>query len=133
LYQVTLVKEIFTIVIHGEGRFADPMAGAVRVFVCGTLMDPAFVANMLGHKIAMAPAVARGFSRGWGEADGKKFHFLKHDPEGMTPGVILLGLDDADIAKLEQFEQVPHIRHREDITVVVGDVTLSAHTYLKND
>jgi hypothetical protein len=133
VYQVALIKEIFTIVIHGDERFVDPRESAARVFVCGSLMDPKFVAGMLGHEIAMAPAVATGFSRGWGEADGKKFHFLREDADGMVPGVILLGLSEADIAKIEEFEQAPRVRRRADIKVIVGDITLSAHTYLKKD
>jgi hypothetical protein len=133
MYQVTLVKEIFVVVVHGEGGFVDPRESESRVFVCGSLMDPAFVAGMVGHEVAIAPAVAKGFIRSWGEADGKKFHFLRRGPEGMVPGVILLGLSEADILNIEEFEQAPRIRCREDITVVVGDITLPAHTYLKKD
>ena len=131
MYGVTLIKEIFAVVIHGEGKFIDPRESGARVFVCGSLMDPAFVAGLLGHEVAMSPAVARGFSRGWGEAEGKKFHFLQEDPEGMVPGVALLGLSAADIAKLEEFEQVPAVRRRAELEIIIGDVRLSGHTYLK--
>jgi hypothetical protein len=131
MYGVTLIKEIFAVVIHGEGRFIDPRESESRVFVCGSLMDPEFVAGMLGHEIAMSPAVAVGFIRGWGESDGKKFHFLQADGEGMVPGMALLGLSAADIVKLEKFEQVPGVRRRAEMEIVIGDVRLKGHTYLK--
>jgi hypothetical protein len=131
MYGVTLIKEIFSVVIHGEGKFIDPRNSESRVFVCGSLMDPAFTAGLVGHEIAMAPAVAEGFSRGWGEADDKKFHFLREDAGGMVPGMSLLGLSAADIAKLEEFEQAPAVRRRADIEIIIGDIRLPGHTYLK--
>ncbi len=133
MYEVTLIKEIFAVVIHGEGGFVDPRDSKERVFVCGSLMSPAFVAGLVGHEIAMSPAVAEGFSRGWGESEGKKFHFLYKNPGGMTPGVILLGLSAEDIARLEEFEQAPKVRMRAELEVVCGDLRLPAHTYLKRD
>ncbi len=133
MYEVTLVKDIFSVVIHGEGVFTDPRESERRVFVCGSLMDPKFVAGLLGHEIAMAPAVAKGFSRGWGEADGQKFHFLKKDEMGMTTGMALLGLTAEDITKLEEFERVPEVRRREELEMIIGDTRLPGFTYLKKE
>jgi hypothetical protein len=133
MYKVTLIKEIFSVVIHAEGALIDPRESEIRIFVCGSLMDPAFVAELLGRGIAMAPAVVKGYSRGWGEADGRKYHFLKEDEGEMTPGMALLGLTEKDIEKLEEFEQVPAVRRREEIEIVIGDIRLPGHTYLKND
>ncbi|MFA6449389.1 MAG: gamma-glutamylcyclotransferase family protein [bacterium] len=131
MYGVILIKEIFAVVIHGEGRFVDPRESESRVFVCGSLMDPAFVAGLLGHEIAMTPAAANGFSRGWGESTGKKFHFLQRDATGMVSGMALLGLSAADISRLEEFEQAPAVRQRADIEMIIGDISLAGHTYLK--
>jgi hypothetical protein len=43
----------------------------------------------------------------------------------------LLGLSAADLTKLEEFEQVPDVRLRADIEVIIGDTRLPGHTYLK--
>ena len=133
MFEITLVKEIFAIVAHPPGGFVDPRECERRVFVCGSLMEPKFLANLLGHEAAMAPALARGHIRGWGETDGKKFHFLRADPGGTVHGVVLLGLSDADMEKLEQFERVPEVRRRADIEAAIGDVALPAVTYLAKD
>ncbi len=133
MYEVTLIKDIFAVVIHGEGKFIDPRESKERVFVCGSLMSPAFVAGLVGHEICMSPSVAEDFSRGWGESEGNQFHFLYRNPGGMTIGVILLGLSPEDITRLEEFEQAPNVRMRAELEVVCGDTRLPAHTYLKRD
>jgi hypothetical protein len=133
MYAVTLIKEIFTIVIHPDGGFIDPRESENRIFVCGSLMDPEFVASLLGHGIAACPAVAAGFSRAWGESGGKKMHFLRRDAAGFVPGVALLGLSAADVAKLEVFEQAPAVRRGESLMLRIGDMELEGFTYLKND
>ena len=133
MYEVTLIKEIFTTVAHVDGGFIDPRESESRVFVCGSLMDPEFVAGLLGHRIAMCPAVAVGYSRGWGESGGKKMHFLKPDDEGFVCGAALLGLDGGDIAKLEEFEQAPAVRRRAPLKLRIGDIELDGFTYLKNE
>ncbi|HOY62680.1 MAG TPA: gamma-glutamylcyclotransferase [bacterium] len=132
MFEATLIKEIFAVVFHPEGEFVDPRESAERVFVCGSLMDPAFLSGRIGRAAAMVPATARGHSRGWGEADGKRFHFLREDAEGTTQGMALLGLTGDDIRELEKFEQVPEVRRRADIEICVGDIVLSGITYLAN-
>jgi len=132
MYSVTLIKDIFTTVTHPEDGFVDPRESKRRVFVCGSLMDPEFVAGLLGHKVATCPAVAPGYSRGWGTAGGKKMHFLQPDPDGYVCGVALLGLDSLDISKLEEFEQAPDVRRRAPLKLRIGDAELDGFTYLKN-
>jgi len=133
MFEATLIKEIFAVVFHPEGGFVDPRESAERVFVCGSLMDPAFLSGRIGRPAAMVPATARGHSRGWGEAGGKRFHFLRKDAEGTTQGMALLGLSDEEIRELEKFEQVPETRRRADIEMCVGDIVLPGITYLANE
>jgi len=133
LYKITLIKDIFSIVIKPEDGCSDPRESEERIFVCGSLMDPEFVAGIIGHPVSMAPAVVKGFSRGWGETGGKRFHFLQVDSEGIVQGMALLGLSNEDIARLEEFEQVPDVRMKMALAIHIGDIILDGHTYIKNE
>jgi hypothetical protein len=133
MYTITLLKDIFVPVLHPEDGFVDPRNSGPRVFVCGSLMDPEFTAGIVGRRIAMCPAVALDFSRAWGEADGKKMHFLRPDPGGMVIGVALLGLNAQELARLETFEQSPAVRAKTELILKIGDVTLSGITYIKKN
>lgn len=133
MYDLTLVKEIFVVVIHPEGGFIDPRESERRVFVCGSLMDPGFVKGIIGRAPAVCPAVAEGFSRGWGESGGKPMHFLQRDPAGMVPGVAILGLSADELAGIEKFEQAPSVRKKVELILRIGDVELPGQTYLKKD
>lgn len=130
-YQVTLIKDIYAVVIHPEGAPADPRRADTVVFVCGSLMDPDIVAHVVGRRIAMAPALAMGYSRGYEEVDGKQMHFMRRDPGAVLPGMALLGLGEQELARLEKFEQCPDVRERVDIELRIGDATVRARTYLQ--
>jgi hypothetical protein len=133
MLEATLIKEILAVVFHPEGGFVDPRESDERIFVCGSLMDPGFLSGRIGREAAMVAATAIGFSRGWGEADGKSFHFLREDAGGATQGMALLGLSKEEIRELERFEQVPEIRRRADIEICVGDIVLPGITYLAKE
>ena len=133
MYELTLIKEIFATVIHPEGGFTDPRESRHVVFVCGSLMDPDFLKDVVGRAPAVCPAVAPEYGRGWGEADGKKMHFMRPESGGVLPGMAILGLDDAELARLEAFEQCPALRRRADLTIRIGDISVPAHTYLQKE
>lgn len=131
MYKITLIKDIFAVVIHPDGGFVDPRAGGVVVFVCGSLMIPDFVAWVVGRPPAVCPAMAPGFARGWGTVDDKQIHFMRREPGGMLPGMAILGLSPDELKKLEAFEQCPAIREKTGIEIIVGDAKISAVTYLQ--
>lgn len=132
-YQVTLIRDIFATVIHAEGAPEDPRTSARVVFVCGSLMDPDIAAHVVGRRVAMAPALAVGFSRGYGDVDGKPMHFMRREPGAVLPGMALLGLTDEELGKLEKFEQCPAVRQRADLELRIGDAVIKAHTYLQKE
>ncbi|MFC1888401.1 gamma-glutamylcyclotransferase [Thermodesulfobacteriota bacterium] len=122
----------FTLVLRDESLPPrDYLGGLSNLFVCGALMDPGFVADLLGHPVAGAFAVALDYARGYEEVDGEKVHFMTPEKGGVLPGMVWLDLSDEDVRCFEAFEQVPRLRERVDLEVRVGDILLPAFTYMK--
>jgi hypothetical protein len=132
-YQVTLIRDIFAVVLHPEGAPVDPRRADAVAFVCGSLMDPDIAAHVLGRRVAMAPALAAGFSRGYAEVEGKQMHFMRPEPGAVLPGMALLGVGEQELARLEKFEQCPEIRRQIELDLRIGDATVRARTYLQKD
>lgn len=129
-----LVKEHFALVLRHESQPpGDYLAGGNNIFVCGSLMSPDFVAELLGHPAAGAFAVALDYTRGYEEVEGKKVHFMMPEEGGALPGMVWLDLSEEDVRRFEEFEQAPSLRKRVDLKVRVGDLLLPAFTYLKKD
>ncbi|HOX28197.1 MAG TPA: gamma-glutamylcyclotransferase [bacterium] len=133
MYEVTLIKEIFAVVIHCDGGFVDPRESERRVFVCGSLMDPEFAAKIVSRKVAVCPAVAVGYARAWREVDGVNHHFLVEERGGILPGMAILGLDERDIEKLKAFENAPKLRREVTMRIKIGDNEMDAITYIGNE
>jgi hypothetical protein len=131
MYQITLIKDVFSVVIHPDGGFADPRKSECVVFVCGALMNPDFTAGVIGRAAAVCPALAPGFARGYGEVGGKQIHFMRREPGGMLPGMAILGLTTDELKKLEAFEQCPNLRQKTGLEIIVGDAKIPAITYLQ--
>ena len=127
-----LVREHFALILREASiQKHDFLAGVNNLFVCGSLMEPAFVASLLGHPAAGAFAVARGYRRVCEEVEGKVIQFMIPEAEGVLPGMVWLDLSDDDVGCFEKFEKAPELRERVDLTVLVGDLSLPAFTYLK--
>ena len=127
-----LDRKHFTLVLRDESLPPRNYLGGVNnLFVCGALMDPGFVTDMLGHPVAGAFAVALDYARSYEEVDGDKVHFMKPEKGGVLPGMAWLDLSGADVGRFEVFEQVPRLRERVDLEIRVGDIVLPAFTYLK--
>ena len=133
MFEITSIKDIFAVVIHPEGGFADPRECDCAVFVCGALMSPDFTAGVIGRAPAVCPALAPGFARGYGMVDDKQIHFMRREPGGMLPGMAILGLSEDELEKLEAFEQCPAIRDKTELEIIVGDAKIHAITYLQKE
>jgi len=131
---IDLIKEHFALIIRDETMpCRDYLSSENNIFVCGSLMNPAFVADLLGHPGAGAFAVALDYTRGYDEVEGEKAHFMMPEKGGVLPGMVWLDLSDEDIRRFEEFEQAPRLRKRVELEVMVGDLILPAFTYLKKD
>jgi len=130
--KVELIKEHFALVVRDETLPAgDCFSGRNNIFVCGSLMDPVFLAGLLGRPVAGAFAVALDYTRGYAEVDGAKVHFMTPRPGGVLPGMVWLDLSEEDVRRFEEFEQAPALRKRVALKVRAGDLELPAFTYLK--
>lgn len=130
--KVDLIKEHFALVVRDESLPpGDYFSGENNIFVCGSLMNPEFIAEMLGRPAAGAFAVAMDYTRGYEETGGKKVHFMMPQAGSVLPGMVWLNLSAEDVRRFEEFEQAPELRKRVNLKVRVGDLFLSAFTYLK--
>ncbi|MFZ1887853.1 MAG: gamma-glutamylcyclotransferase family protein [Candidatus Binataceae bacterium] len=83
-----------------------------RLFVYGTLIEPAERARLLGREIADAPAILDGFERG-----RSRYFYVIRKRNSKVEGAILRGLELRDFAILDQYEDVPRLYTREMIEV----------------
>lgn len=129
-----LIRENFALLLREESmEKRDYLSAKNNIFVCGSLMDPAFVSDLLGHPVAGAFAVAMDYTRAYVEDKGQKVHFMMPGKGDVLPGMVWLDLSDEDVKKFEDFEKAPELRERRDIKVKVGDLMLDAFTYLRKD
>ena len=98
------------------------MTGTTDLFVYGTLRDPQRVAELLGHPCPGEPARLPGYQR----HEGRWPYLVRTDIEGL----LLRGLSDEDMAKLDAYEGVDtaliegaqrRLYTRERITVLGPD------------
>lgn len=100
------------------------------VFVWDGLLDPAAVRALLGRPVPFAPAVLPGFARN-GRRKREEWDFdLTAQDEAHTAGVVLIGVTDAELELLDDFEQAPIHRLRQKGTVRIGDLERVAEVYL---
>ena len=131
---IDLIKEHYALVLRDENMPSrDYLSGKNNIYVCGQLMDPVFIAKMLGHPAAGAFAVALNYQRDFREVDGKQVHFMLPKQGAVLPGMVWLDLADQDVARFEEYEQVPSMRKRVQLEVMVGDLVMPAFTYLQKD
>lgn len=139
MFEITLIKKTFTPVAHPRGAFIDPRESSSLIFICGSLMDPAFTATIIGRTPATCPALARGLARTSAEIGGKQIQFLTPSPGALTQGLALLGLTQPEIQKLDAFEQTPQLRRKINLDgasyekLLIGNIELNGNTYIKND
>jgi gamma-glutamylcyclotransferase (GGCT)/AIG2-like uncharacterized protein YtfP len=87
-----------------------------RLFVYGSLMDPAERQRLLMRPIEAIPARLTGYVRG-----RTRHHFVAKQADAVTEGAILEGLSARDLAILDRYEEVPTLYTRERIEVIATD------------
>jgi hypothetical protein len=110
------------------------MRGGRRVFVCGALQDPLAMSALLGLEPPFAPAVTTGYRRAVERLDGEDVSFMipdEHDPRSLLTGIVWLDLSEASLEKIESLELEGGIRRRIAIEARIGELKLTAYTYIK--
>jgi len=87
-----------------------------RLFVYGSLMNPAERVILLGHPVEASPAHLRGYARG-----RKRYYFIAKQADAVTDGAVLEGLTASDLAILDEYEEVPTLYTRDRIEVLTAD------------
>jgi gamma-glutamylcyclotransferase (GGCT)/AIG2-like uncharacterized protein YtfP len=87
-----------------------------KLFVYGTLMNPAERLRLLGRPVNASPARLAGYTRG-----KKRYYFVAKQVGAATDGAILEDLSADDLAILDEYEEVPTLYTRERIEVLAAD------------
>jgi gamma-glutamylcyclotransferase (GGCT)/AIG2-like uncharacterized protein YtfP len=96
---------------------AGEMADEIHcLFVYGSLVDPAERARLLGRPTDAIPARLTGHARGL-----KRYYFVRAERGASTTGAILEDLAQRDFAILDEYEDVPNLYTRDQITVTAHD------------
>ena len=109
-------------------------SGGSNVFVCGALQDPARMSDLLGFEAPFAPAAAGGYRRSVASIDGREIPFMvpdEHDPRSVLTGIVWLDLAKANLDRIESLEFSGGHRRRISIEVRVGELDLTAYTYVR--
>ncbi|MGB6554165.1 MAG: gamma-glutamylcyclotransferase family protein [Candidatus Binataceae bacterium] len=83
-----------------------------RLFVYGSLMEPAERVRLLGREITAVPATLVGFERG-----RARYFYVIVKTAAKVEGAILRGLKPRDFAILDKYEDLPRLYTREMIEV----------------
>jgi gamma-glutamylcyclotransferase (GGCT)/AIG2-like uncharacterized protein YtfP len=83
-----------------------------RVFVYGSLLEPARQREIVGRELRMLPARLPGFER-----RRSRYFYIVPNPATETQGAILMDLNARDLAAIDRYEEVPGLYTREVVTV----------------
>lgn len=109
-------------------------SGALNVFVCGALQNPAEMSNLLKLESPFAPAVATGYRRAVERVDGEDLPFMvpdASDPRSVLTGVVWLDLARESLERIESLELGGGHRERIRIGIRIGELELKAYSYVK--
>ena len=96
------------------------------LFVYGSLLDEARRAELIGRKVATAPARLAGYERRRG-----RYFYIVERVGAETTGLMLSGLGERDFALLDRYEEVPRLYTRVKVEVAsAGGVALRCWIYL---
>ncbi|MFA6448272.1 MAG: gamma-glutamylcyclotransferase family protein [bacterium] len=129
MFKVAWFEDCLLDVVCPEGRrvtrktLDDPRA----TFVWGKLMDPAFIAKLVGRPAPFCAAEIRGYER----VKTPEFYALRKKAGATTQGVVLLGLTDNEIDALNAFEQIPDVMERRRIEASMGVMKRQVYFYIK--
>ena len=109
-------------------------SGSCNVFVCGALQDPVKMSALLDSEPSFAPAVATGFRRTVERVDEEDLPFMvpdMDDPRSLLTGVIWLDLRRENLERIELLELDRGFRRRITIEARIGELKVTAYTYVK--
>jgi hypothetical protein len=112
----------------------DIFTAGTRVFVCGALQNPSKMQDLTGQTPAFAPACVAGYKRTTEILDGNKVPFMvpdENDPARILTGIVWLNLDQTTLDRIESLELGGGFRQRIEITAHVGEMNLTAYTYIR--
>jgi gamma-glutamylcyclotransferase (GGCT)/AIG2-like uncharacterized protein YtfP len=96
------------------------------LFVYGSLLDAAHRAALLGREVAAAPARLNGYER-----RRARYFYIVERAGVETPGLVLSGLGERDLAVLDRYEEVPRLYTRVKVEVTnAGGTALRCWIYL---
>jgi hypothetical protein len=132
MLKTTFFEKHFVWVAHADTDeiSLDDVTRGEAVFVSGKLMDPDFVRGIVGRTVPFTSAAAKNFARGERGRGSNRMLLLEPSSGGFVLGVLLLKLTPSDLEALDKFEQVPDVRRRAPIEVVIGSLERTATTYL---
>ena len=113
---------------------ASVFSGGANVFVCGALQNPARMSALLGSEPPFAPAAASGYNRSVERVDGREIPFMvsdDDDPRSVLTGVVWLDLTKESLDRIEALELDGGYRRRIAIEVRIGELDLTAYTYVR--
>ena len=108
--------------------------GERNVFVCGALQDPLKMSDLLGVKPSFAPAAATGYKRTVERIDGEDVPFMvadEDDPRSVLTGIVWLDLTGASLQKIESLELDRGLRKRIAVETRIGELKVTAYTYVR--
>ncbi len=97
----------------------------MRLFVYGTLRDPARLEQVIGRRVPSRPARLRGHARR--EA---AYPYVVESPDGVVDGLLLEELDDAAMARLDAYEDEGRLYARRPVVVEVGTERVPCDVYV---
>ncbi|MEW6367037.1 MAG: gamma-glutamylcyclotransferase family protein [Acidobacteriota bacterium] len=106
------------------------MADSINVFTYGTLMLPEIMGTVTGRAFAWTPAIARGYARY--AIEGELYPGLIPEEGAETRGVVYLGIGEATVRVLDQFEGEWYVRTSIRVETGTGE-PMEADAYLLRD
>jgi len=101
----------------------------VSLFVYGTLMDGARVQAVVGRRLASRPAVLDGYERV--EPAGSYPYVVPRDGATVA-GVLLDGVDDTALARLDAYEDEGGLYVRREVVAVADGKRVPCQVYVGN-
>jgi gamma-glutamylcyclotransferase (GGCT)/AIG2-like uncharacterized protein YtfP len=134
MYEPRYAADISALYFTHGPAVEDIFTRGFRVFVCGALQNPSKMRDVTGQPPAFAPASVAGFKRTTEILDGAEVPFMTpdgKDPTRILTGVVWLNLDQAALDRIESLELGGGYRRRIEITAHVGEMNLTAYTYIR--
>lgn len=99
----------------------------MELFVYGTLMDDARVAELTGQRFRKQPAVLRGYRK---LPSRLGYPYIVPDADGMVDGFLLRDVTAEALRAFDRYEDEEQLYRRTVVQVEVGGRTEQAMTYV---